>query len=343
MNPCPFCSASLRTYSARPSGAALLTCRQCLNPALAEPNANGLQVTALAGYEDLRYRVQPGSVMEGMLHLLNKEINNLPVLPEAPRRVMAMVHDPIASTADVAGVLNEDPVLSAQVFKMANSAFYGGVEPIRELHVACARIGMRGVANVVQASAQSNLYKSKEAKFRQMIHDLWRHSVATAHATKLLAEESPALCPEQAFFAGLIHDIGKVLLLDLIAEKYTGPKGELRDSPELLARVIDAFHPLVGLHLTDRWNLPPEYGFTTFYSGAPENCPIEEWTPLTHAVCLGGRISEVCGFGGAPSDNGGLDGHASIGHLQLDDATIAAVLQDVPEAVEELLDIIEPV
>ena len=336
MLPCPYCHAD--TSRGPIFESALLACPECLNPVFVRAAPNGVATAPVPEYEDIRLQVQRGSVMEGILRTLNKGLDRLPVLPEAPRRVLAMVHDPIASTGEVAEVLNEDPVLSAKVLKLANSAMFGGFEPIRELHVASARIGMRGLAQVVQTSAQSNLYTSKEPYFREMIHALWRHSLATAYTAELLAATRSGVSPGEAFFAGLVHDIGKVLLLDLIAGQYTGPKGRLRESPELLQRVLDTFHPLVGLHIMDRWNLPFQYGFTTFYSGAPERCPVDDWLTLTHIVCLASRIAEDSGYGGPPPDDGDLEAHPSARRLTLNGETIAAISGKLPDAADALLD-----
>lgn len=336
MLPCPYCNTpTTRHFISEP---ALLACPECLNPVFAEAAPNGASTAPLPDYKDIRLQVQRGSVMEGILRTLNKGLDKLPVLPEASRRVLTVIHDPIASTGEVAEVINEDPVLSARVLKLANSALFGSVEPIRELHVASARIGMRGLVQVVQVSAQSDLYTSKEPHFREMIHELWRHSLATAHAAELLAATRSDVSSGEAFFAGLVHDIGKVLLLDFIAGQYTGPKGRLRESPELLQRVIDTFHPLVGLHLTDRWNLPFQYGFTTFYSEAPHRCPVDSWLPLTHLVCLASRIAEVSGYGAPSSDDGDVQAHPSAQRLTVNEETITTISRKLPNAAETLLE-----
>jgi putative nucleotidyltransferase with HDIG domain len=315
-------------------------CTACFNPMILTWSGGEIQAKPTENARDLRVVAPPGSIGANILDELPKSLQNLPVLPEISRRVLSMVNNPEAALADVVNLIREDQVIALKIMQLANSPTYGGLREIKDLNAACARLGMKTIANTVQAVASSNLYITGDKTLSKYMRDLWRHSVATAY----LAHEVAALLavpkPETLFLAGLFHDIGKVVLLDIFANNYSGPLGVLRSTPEIFQEVVQGFHPGVGLHVVQSWGLPAEFVAITFCHMDPSSCPNEDWCFLSHIVALADTIAHVEGFTPDPVEEIVLVSHPSARFLNLTDIKIASLRADLAEKLESLLEVV---
>ncbi len=336
---CPFCSAELpgdRRPGEKPEPFA---CESCFNPFVAVWEANVVACRPLARAQDIRQLAPDGSIGGAVLEQLPNSIENLPVLPEISRRVLAMVSDPDVSMSDLAAVIREDPVIALKVMRLANSAVYGGLHEVRDLNAACARLGMRNIANAVQAVANGNLYITGDKRLREVMRRLWRHSLAVSHSASELGGLLALPRPEVLFLAGLIHDVGKVVLLEMVSGNYRGAIGKLRESPELFAEVLDRFHPLIGLHVSQRWGLPPEFNALVYCHHDPGQAPNDETLPMAHAVCLANDIAQAEGYTvTGKAEEKFLTSHASARYLNLTDIKLAALRVDLSDTLQALME-----
>ncbi len=336
---CPFCAEEVPPTQTEYDQVALQACRRCINPFLVRLDSALPVPEPLPDRPDIREEVAPGSVMAGILGTLNMALDSLPVLPEIPQRILAMVHDPLVSMNELAEVINKDAVISVKVFKLANSAFYASAHEIRDLNVACARLGLKVIANTVYALANSNLYRTGVAKFRGLMQDLWRHSLTTAYCADELGLRLPGIDTSVLFEAGLVHDIGKLVLLDIITVKYKGNVGRLRDSVELLLKVIQKYHALVGLHVAQHWNLAPGLCFSTFYHNDPDQALAGNPQRLADVICLSSDLAHSMGYGLGEESQIAFTDHSSAARLGLAAEDLEALRDTVQEKVASLIDI----
>ena len=335
---CPTCQRPLppETSTARPSR--LVGCSYCLNIALVEYGEIGRCATALDGVPPLGQLAPVGSVMEAVLKHLNAALAELPVLPEVPMRVLQMMHDPLTSMTDLAEVIDEDAAISLKVLRISNSALYAGTHQIKDLHVACARLGMRTVANVVHTISQHNVYRTDKPAFRSAMKLLWQHAIASAHSAEAIgAKVAPGKFPA-AFIAGLVHDIGKVVLLDILSRRYKGRLGQLTESKELLAKVLHHFHSYAGTHVVQYWKLPPEFTFTTFYADRPENLQEHPYYELSQIVSLASALADSLDYGFSPRVADVYE-HPSLGVLGIDASTLGELKERLAEELETTMEI----
>lgn len=335
---CPYCNQNLLTAVKPIKPMQVVGCRECINVSLVEWTGDDPAAKPISGMPPLSEIAPQGSVMAGVFAMLNDIIVQLPVPPEVPQRVVSMVHDPLTSMNELASVIEDDAAISMKVLRMANSALFASTHDISDLRTACARLGMKVLANVAHVMANSNLYRSGDLHFRELMQQLWLHSLATAHCADEIARIVKLTDTNAQFVAGLVHDIGKLVLLDALTVKYKGNTGRLKESPDLMLKVMNRFSPIVGLHVVQYWKMAPEVLFTTLFNHQPEATPTPEWTPLAHIISLSSDLVDAYGYkiGDGPPPN--LAGHASAKALELTKEQTAELSRTLPEALGSIVD-----
>lgn len=156
-------------------------------------------------------------------------------------------------------LITGDQSLSSQVLKMANSAFYRGLAKVMTVKAAIVRLGMREIGRIVLLSASQNQFRSMDSAINKIMKKLWQHSAGCALAANWLAKRCKfADLSSQAFFAGLLHDIGKLFVLMVIEQvKKKNQKLSLTDA--LYLEAIDTLHGRQGYALMQKWDMPEQY------------------------------------------------------------------------------------
>ena len=134
---------------------------------------------------------------------------DLPTLPAVVAKVMKAVSNPMATAGDLNGIISTDQALTSKVLRLANSAYYGFPQEITNITQAVTILGFNTIRNLaLSVSVHKMLFASREKELFSH-RDFWKHSVATAVAAKMLANQTGYKSEENAFTAGLMHDIGK--------------------------------------------------------------------------------------------------------------------------------------
>lgn len=183
----------------------------------------------------------------------------LPVFPSVANQLQQVMADTEVSIDQIADIISRDQSLASQILKMANSAFFSGLNRVRTIREALLRMGINQVFNCLIVTAQKDLYKSKNDVIDGYLVTLWRHALATAMGTKwLLKKTGYSELAEEGFLAGLLHDIGKLLLLRVI-EHLNSENEELKFSTEFITEILESMHVEQGCNLMEEWSIPPVY------------------------------------------------------------------------------------
>ena len=172
----------------------------------------------------------------------------LPALPETAVRINRMVTAEDVELRRVAEVLQSDPVISARVISIANSAFYGHSRPVGSLNAAVIRIGLEVVRSVVMSVVLNNLFVARQPLIKKYMQAFYEHSLIIAAISHAIAKKTDGFNPEHALLAGLLHDIGIVPIL-ILAEN----EKSMLDNPTLLDTTINKIHGFVGGLLLQQW------------------------------------------------------------------------------------------
>jgi putative nucleotidyltransferase with HDIG domain len=189
---------------------------------------------------------------------LDSELNNIPPLPATVSDVYLALQNENINFAEIEQHLTRDPALAIRVLRIANSPFYGLSGKIDNLKDACVVLGIYTTRNIVLAAGiikHLTLGKSNHLDFIA----LWHHALGAGVAAKVLAKET-RINPQMVFTAGLLHDLGKVILDIYYTQEYAQVMAH-RGRVNCLIReaesaVLGFDHALVGAKIARYWSLP---------------------------------------------------------------------------------------
>ncbi|MDA3940163.1 MAG: HDOD domain-containing protein [Spirochaetia bacterium] len=193
----------------------------------------------------------------------DKYINNLPIIPDVASKIMAIADDNFdISFKELEEIILIDPMLTARILKVANSAMYARQSEIANLQVAIGLLGFKNIKSLVLLITASQF--SKELKASEYMNNFWRHSIATAFIAKhIMHRKKDRANEETAFVAGLLHDIGQAVLFQSDPSLFA----ELLKSMESIDEPVEVIerkfyktdHREIGASLLGRWNFPNVY------------------------------------------------------------------------------------
>lgn len=189
-------------------------------------------------------------------------VDELPALPHVTYRVLTLTSDPRTSITELADTITKDQVLTAKVLRMANSVYYGYARRIFSISEALVILGFSTVRNLVLAASVYNVMDQEFPGYILPKGDLWNHSMTTALLARLLAKKVRFEMNDKAFTAGLLHDIGKIILNIYMKESFavvldTVNTGNVPFS-EAEQKILGFDHAVVGAKVAEKWNLPEE-------------------------------------------------------------------------------------
>ncbi|MCK6446792.1 MAG: HDOD domain-containing protein [Planctomycetes bacterium] len=209
----------------------------------------------------------------------------LPVMPEAAAQIMDLANDPDADARKLAPILQRDPSLASHVLRIVNSAAYAPREPIASLQQAISRLGMTNLMQIATAVAvKSKVFQVKG--YEELLRELWYHS-ATAGAWAKEVARIRRHNVEGAFLCGLLHDIGKPIVLQAAVD-LCNQRGE-RVARPVMESALDAFHGRVGSLLAAKWKLPAFMQSVMLHHHEPSQA--KEHVEDTRIACLADRLS----------------------------------------------------
>ena len=188
------------------------------------------------------------------------QIRDIPTLPVVLTRILSTIQDRFSSAGDMEEIIRNDQALTAKLLAVANSAYYGFRHEITTVSRAVVAIGYQEVRNICLGLSLAGFLHPSNFSNQKLAQLLWLHSLAVSEATKTVIEQTGSTDRDIAFTAGLLHDIGKVILAAFFPDVVEGiiaqsKKGEV--GFEEAEKQYEARHVDIGEALAERWELPP--------------------------------------------------------------------------------------
>jgi putative nucleotidyltransferase with HDIG domain len=232
---------------------------------------------------------------------LDDYINKVKNLPPAPRilpELLALLEKEDIDSSCVVELIAYDPGITAAVLRLCNSAFFGSAEPAEDLQQAVNRLGFRQVYFLVAAVSSAKLFGQDQRGYGIDTSELWKHSVTAAVAAQLVAEEKGGDAGV-AFTAGLLHDIGKMILAEALEHSYARLVEETECYQACMGqtekRLLGVNHAEVGGRLLARWQFPAN--IVSAVSSHHQPALAETAKDLAAYVYVGNMIAYFMGHG----------------------------------------------
>jgi putative nucleotidyltransferase with HDIG domain len=216
--------------------------------------------------------------MSVVIDKVKDSIDRMPTLSPVIHKITEVANNVKSSAQDLTDVIQLDPVLTAKVIRMVNSAYFGLPQEIKSLKQAVVMLGLNTIKNVALSSAflgKMNLNKGSTALNGE---DFWKHSLGVAVASKMIARklgiDSKYL--EEYFIAGLIHDIGKVLINNFFPEEMNMilEESSSRKLPilEVERKIFGLTHEEIGIAIGKKW----KFANSLLYAVGKHHQPVQE-------------------------------------------------------------------
>lgn len=192
-------------------------------------------------------------------------MRNLPPLPAVTRQLLAVMRNENSSADDVTKVLSSDQAMAGKVLKLVNSSFYGVPNEVTKISRAVVLLGFTGVRNLALGFGSVEALAKLKGKID--MNEFWGHAMANAAAAQALAPfVKRRTDPEEAFIAGLMHDIGAYVLAAAVPDEYVRILSEpAEDRLRLETEVVGLTHAQVGQALLKFWELPEAFSNAARY------------------------------------------------------------------------------
>ena len=204
-----------------------------------------------------------------------KQIKNVPSLPSVVIRIRKYLNDPDVSFDELAKVIEHDPGLTANILQLANSAFFGWSRKIKTVREAITRLGTNRIFQMVLCMSVAPLVRKAVRGYDMEADSLWEHSFATAIIAEKMVAALKLRGREEAFTAGLLHDMGKVVLGTFVEvddepiKAMVAREGLSFDEAERLVLGLD--HAEVAAELLAAWKVPDEVVAAARWHHRPES------------------------------------------------------------------------
>ena len=268
--------------------------------------------------------------------ILNK-IKDLPPMPKVLMKAREVMLDAKSGFKDIAKVIETDQAIAARVLKVANSAYYGLSGMVNSIHQASVVLGYQTLEQVITMVSSSSLLGKQLKGYGLNAGVLWRHSLAVAIGSRLVAAKRAPSLEGDAFSVGLIHDAGKLALDPYIQQKTKNTQEFLKNqNPSFLLAeryVLGFDHTEIAFDLCKKWKLPESHAEAMRYHHSPN---LASNNQLAHIVHMANFLAKQVGMGTGPAfDNESLN-KDTVATLNLKPVDFEEISNEMVAAVEKI-------
>lgn len=257
----------------------------------------------------------------------------LPPMPQVVIRVQRLIDSGTSHLRDLAREVELDPALATKVVGIANSPFYAGLEPAQSARDAIIRIGLIETRNILMAiMLRSRVFRVPG--FETLTQETWTHALAASVTARALAAQM-GIDPDRAFLGGLVHDVGRAVILSLAGDVQRRSRGQVRPDPLALEQVMEALHPRLGAIVTDSWHLGDEIADAIAHHHDPASAE-ESVRPFASLLGVAGELAKQLVCAAEDSPRGDEIAAARIESIGISQEIAGEIIAECREAFEEL-------
>ena len=229
---------------------------------------------------------------------LIKAVQNLPPMPKVLFKIQKLLLDPNSDTEQIAEYIETDQALAARVLKMANSPFYGMTGKVSTIRHAAIILGFQTLSELTTMAGFSAIMGRKLPGYEYNSDELWKHSLAVALASKLIAEKINPDLANDALTAGLIHDLGKLILDPYVLDQREAFDEFIEDENQtfLIAerQILGFDHAEIASEICSYWKFPESLTLAIKYHHNPS---VSNGSEMAFILHLADYIAVLSGSG----------------------------------------------
>ena len=273
----------------------------------------------------------PESLVQGSIQLFT--------LPDIYLQIHQLLNNPQTSANDIGAAISKDPALSARLLRIVNSSYYSFKARIDTISRAITIVGIDDLQNLVLATSVIDKF-SKIPCDQIDITDFWLRSVNCGLIAKLLAKKRTVLHCERLFLAGLLHDIGSLILYNKMPDEslqvLLAANHDRRLIPDLEREIFGFTHASVGGELIKTWGLPESLSEAISFYLNPEMAHVHKLD--THILHVASRLCDINTLG-IPVDEVLLEIPTEVlNYINLDETAILQVMEQATEEFSQVFD-----
>ena len=266
-----------------------------------------------------------------------RTMHDLPAMPHVLQKAQEIMSRPDSNVKDLSRIIEIDQAIATRVLKMANSAYYGLSGRVSSVHHASVLLGFKALGELVSVAGISNMMSKDLKGYGLDVGELWRHSIAVAFGSKIIANRKDTDFGNQAFFAGLIHDAGKLVLDPYVYERKDFFDEFLANGNQTTLNaektILGFDHSEIAFELCQKWKIPNDQSQAIKFHHNPSCSDGNELAFILHVAdyiaMTNGYQSETDGAG-YPAEEGAME------FLNLRDEDVENIKNDVHESVEKI-------
>lgn len=257
-------------------------------------------------------------------------------MPQAVIKIKQLISDPNSDTSKVAGIIESDQAVAAKVLKMANSAFYGMSGKISSIHQASLLLGYQTLGEIVTIAGAADILEGKMPGYGYDAQDLRQHSLSAAFTAKKIAEMKNKDLIHEAHTAGLIHDVGKIIL-----DKHVLQNKEQIDAYMAYAQTTFLIaernffgfdHAEIAYEVCRTWQIPEMISVAIRYHHQPS---ASNGDALSYILHLADHITTMSGIGYDEDDSAYELEKGAMDFIEITREEVSDITLKVLEAIDQ--------
>ncbi len=268
-------------------------------------------------------------------------IKAFPSMPGAAVQLLALIEDPDINVSQIESILQRDAGLTANLLKLANSAYFGIPSKIGSVRQAVLLLGLKRLIQMVIASCVSAIMDKPIPGYELPPGELWRHSIAVSVAAEGLVNELNVEAADELFTAALLHDVGKLILGRPMADAFDQINDEISRGIALEAaeeKVLGTNHADVGARILSQWSLPGNIVNAVRWHHDPEAA--EKTDPMLDIVHVANVLCIMIGIGVGRDGLRHEPSEVVVKRLGLESHHLEKVADQTMRSVEELSEVL---
>ena len=281
-------------------------------------------------------------LVEQLEKIVTNRIENdqliLPSLPAVAAKCLALTKKPEFSLREAAAIIEKDPILTAQLLRLVNSAALGTREPIKSVLQTVTRLGVQKLRTFLLEASARKVFESKDHRIADACRGLWDHSLAVGLLARDVVTYSNGGDPDIGYLGGLLHDIGKPVVAAMLLEAEKAVLGAKATATWIdgaqWVGVILRCHRAVGVKLAKKWELPEAVASCIAECAEYNN---SDRLSVGNAVRFANALSKQLGIYVGEVDKEDVEALVMIGKslLNLDDQSVSKLTASIKQALRE--------